>query len=185
MNVLTSTLVGMNELATTPSFAADDRQFVYAVARRIVRSPDDAEDCAQNALLLAYRHRDSFRGDSHYRTWLYRIATTTALGYLRQQRRGRLRFVANDGSVVDERPDPAPSAVATLEQAEDRAQVQAAIAELPPLYREVLVERADATEQEVATKLGITVGNVKIRSHRARKMLKDALVRLETHEAAV
>ena len=122
MNVLTTRLADMNELACKPTFAAGDRQFVYAVARRIVRSPDDAEDCAQNALLLAYRHRDAFRGDSHYRTWLYRIAATTALGHLRQQRRARLRLVANDtDATFDQRPDPAKSAVTCIEEAEDRA----------------------------------------------------------------
>lgn len=180
MNVLTVTLPVVNEFATTPRFASDDRQFVYAVARRIVGSPDDAEDCAQDALVLAYRHRDAFRGESHYRTWLYRIAATTALGHLRRARRARLRFVPNDNdSALLDPPDPATPVPARLEEAEDRALIREAIATLPPRYREVLLERADATEQEVAAKLGITVGNVKIRAHRARKLLRETLERAE------
>jgi len=181
MNVLRFMLDVMT--ASAPTFAPDDRQFVYAIARRIVGTAHDAEDCAQKALLLAYRHRATFRGDSHYRTWLYRIAATTALGFLRQQRRARLRLVADDTS-TDHRPDPTPSAIDQLAAAEDRARVHAAMAQLPTTYREILTERAVHSEQEVAAKLGITVGNVKIRAHRARKLLRDALVRIETREAA-
>jgi RNA polymerase sigma-70 factor (ECF subfamily) len=55
------------------TFTEQDRRFVYAVARRIVSDEDAANDVAQDAMLLAYRHRDRFRGDSRYRTWLYRI----------------------------------------------------------------------------------------------------------------
>jgi RNA polymerase sigma factor (sigma-70 family) len=72
------------------TFASDDRDFVCAIALRIVRDPADAEDVAQDALLRAYRYRTSFRGDSRYRSWLYRIATTTALGLLRRRKRAGL-----------------------------------------------------------------------------------------------
>src|SRR5512135_1123003 len=86
----------MNDLnvksSDTVKFGRDEREFVYAVARRIVNSPEAADDVTQDALLLAYRHRDAFRGDSRYRTWLYRIASTTALGFLRKRRRSRVTY---------------------------------------------------------------------------------------------
>ena len=65
-------------------FGPAERRFVYAVARRIVRDDADADDVAQDALLLAHRYLGAFRGDAGFRTWLYRIATTTALGHLRR-----------------------------------------------------------------------------------------------------
>jgi RNA polymerase sigma-70 factor, ECF subfamily len=167
------------------TFAREDRGFIYAIARRLVGSPDDADDVTQEALLLAFRHRDSFRGDSRYRTWLYRIAATTALGHLRRKRRARVTLVADDRAqhVFDQQVDLAKSPPMLLEDAENRAVVQRALVELAPAYREVLLARVDAGEQEVADMLGISVGNVKIRAHRARKQLRATIDRIEKSAA--
>lgn len=163
------------------TFAPDDRGYVYAIARRIIGSADDAEDVTQDALVFAYRNRHAFRGDSLYRTWLHRIAVTTALGHLRRQRRSRIDVLDadDDPSVFNRTADPAKSAEALITEAEDRAAVQRALAELPSSYRDVLLERAEATEPEVAKRLGISVANVKIRAHRARKQLRQALDQME------
>lgn len=167
------------------TFAPDERGYVYAVARRIVDSADDAEDVTQDALVLAYRNRNAFRGDSRYRTWLHRIAVTTALGYLRRQRRSRICVLDADDErgVLERSVDPSKSPVTLIAQAEDRATVQRALAELPVSYRHVLLERVDATEPEVAKRLGISVANVKIRAHRARKQLRETLHRMERSAA--
>lgn len=169
----------------TATFEASDRRFVYAVVRRIVGTAADADDVTQEALFLAYRHRDSFRGDSRYRTWLYRIASTTALGHLRRQRRSRLQLVGSDreAALLDRGADEAKSAEALIEEAEARAAVERALVELPDAYREVLLARIQASEGEVAARLGISVGNVKVRAHRARKQLKDAYERIERSAA--
>src|SRR6478672_10592855 len=137
----------MNVLTDKPSitFGAKDRQFVYSVARRIVRSDEDADDVAQEALLLAHRHISSFRGDSRLRTWLYRIAVTTALGHLRRTKRARLHVPVADIPL----PDPAKSPEAVVADAETDAIVREAVQELEPLYRDVLIARAYASEAEV------------------------------------
>jgi RNA polymerase sigma-70 factor (ECF subfamily) len=186
LDVLTVIMNGMNDFRTpmTPpdvTFGVEDRRFVYAVARRIVGREQDAEDVTQDALLLAYSHRDSFRGDSRYRTWLYRIAATTALGHLRKQRRSRLRLAETerDDPALVAGPDPAKSASVLIEEAEDRARLNQAIDQLAPAYRDVLLARAEATENEVANRLGLTVSNVKIRAHRARKQLRELLENME------
>lgn len=186
MNVLTFILTVMSDLNVLPStatkepvsFESTDRGFVYAIARRIVGSAEDAEDVTQEALLLAYRYRDSFRGTSRYRTWLYRIAATTALGHLRKQRRSRLRL-EGETSVIDDAIDPSKSSEALLVEAEEREIVRKALTELAPSYRKILLARAHDTEVEVAKQLGITVGNVKVRAHRARKQLKATLDRMQ------
>ncbi len=156
-------------------FGSDDRGFVYAVARRIVGSPEEADDVTQDTLLTAYRNRDAFRGEARYRTWLYRIAFTTALGHLRRRRRSRESLAANDEAAAGQMADATPSAEAQLIAAEQAAIVRTAVAELAPPYRDVLVARARATEPEVAERLGISLANVKVRAHRARKQLRDAL----------
>ncbi|HWN66866.1 MAG TPA: sigma factor, partial [Haliangium sp.] len=76
----------------SPRLGDQERNYVYAVAMKYVKDEDTAADIAQDALLLAHRHRGSFRGDSRYSTWLYRIAATTALMHLRRKRRRGLEL---------------------------------------------------------------------------------------------
>src|SRR5262249_1113111 len=65
----------------------ETRAYVKSVAMKYVRNETDAEDVTQDALLLAHRYRDSFRGESRFSTWLYRVTATAALMFLRRQRR--------------------------------------------------------------------------------------------------
>jgi RNA polymerase sigma-70 factor (ECF subfamily) len=163
-------------MADSVDFAPQHREFVFAVVRKFLDSAADADDVTQEALLLAYRHRDSFRGDSRYRTWLYRIAVTSALGFLRKRRRSRVNgFDAATQHLLEAMVDPAPSPEALLVDAEFHVQVERALRELQPTYREVLLARVDATESEIAARIGISVANVKIRTHRARKHLRATL----------
>jgi RNA polymerase sigma-70 factor (ECF subfamily) len=160
-----------NDKAVT--FGPADRGFVYAVARRIVTSDSDAEDVTQDALLLAYRHRDAFRGDARYRTWLYRIAATTALGFLRKRRRSRVSYTDQVAEQVGELSPEREAA-----SREELARLADAVDALPPGYRDVIALRAtEHREHEIAERLGISVGNVKIRTHRARARLREELAR--------
>ena len=77
-------------------FEGREREYVYAVAMKYLKDEDEAADVAQDAMLNAYRHRASFRGDSRFTTWLYRVAATTALMHLRKKRRARLAFPTPD-----------------------------------------------------------------------------------------
>lgn len=168
----------MNELNVysferRPRFDAEDRGFVYAVARRIVGTAEDAEDVTQDAMLLAYRHRDSFRGDARYRTWLHRIAATTALGFLRKRRRSR--EAPGEPLLATQLPDPRQSPEAELSDAQTRHRVLEAVATLEPKYRDVLLCQAAGAVTETASRLGISVSNVKVRAHRARKQLRPVL----------
>lgn len=154
-----------------------DRRFVCAIARRIV-GEQDAGDVAQETLLLAHRNRERFRGDASYRTWLYRIATTAALTHLRSQRRRRLdRTVSIDDAGPLPADDRRPTPEDELVQAEQAARVRAGVEALAPAYRDVLQLRflQDMSELEVADALAISVGNVKVRAHRARHALRGAL----------
>ncbi len=153
----------------------DDRDYVYAVARKIVRAPDAADDVTQDALLLAFRHRDSFRGDSRYRTWLYRIAYTTALDYLRKAQRSHARVAPAGEAAAIEVPDPARSPEALVRDAELANEARRAVDELPAMYRDILLARAELTEAEAAARLGITVANAKVRMHRARAQVRESL----------
>lgn len=169
----------VTDMADSVSFASEHRDFVFAVVRKFLDSAADADDATQEALLLAYRYRDQFRGESRYRTWLYRIAVTTALGFIRKRRRSRIAgFDAATHHLLEGMVDPAKTPDVLIEDAEHRARVEQALVELQPTYRDVLLARVDATEPEIAAAFGISVANVKIRTHRARKQLRATMDRL-------
>ncbi len=77
------------------------RSDVRAVALKYVRDEQDAEDVTQDAMLLAFRYQHSFRGESQFSTWLYRVTATAALMFLRTQRR-RAREVPSSHAHDDE-----------------------------------------------------------------------------------
>ena len=156
------------------ALTSDDRSFMYAVVRRIVACDDLAADATQDALLRAHRYRDQFRGDSAHRTWLYRIATTTALGHLRRRGRTREQLAVE---VPPEVPDPAPDPEHTAATRELVGRACDAIAALGPDQRAAFLLRVEEhTEPEIAAALGITIANVKIRTYRARQRLRQQLV---------
>lgn len=164
----------MNDL--TESNPRDERAFVYAVIRRILRSDDAASDATQDALLLVHRHRDQFRGDSAFRTWLYRVAVTTALGALRKARRSREQLAAGDEPIGGALHDPGPSPEQELAARELAAWATAELGTLGAIYRSVFELKAgDWGEREIADELHISVANVKIRAHRVRQHLRGAL----------
>lgn len=158
--------------ATPEPLTADDRAFVYAVARRIVHDPDTAHDVAQDALLLAFRHRAGFRGDSSVRTWLYRIAATAAFSHLRRER--RRRQIADAALRAEPPPVTAPDPGERLVSEETARELARHIDSLGARYREVLAMRIydEHNEQEAARALAISVSAVKLRTHRAKKALR-------------
>ena len=170
----------LNDIASTTQgpapLASADRAFVYAVVRRILRDEDAAADVTQDALLLAHRHRDQFRGESAHRTWLYRIAVTTALGHLRKQRRRREELMADGASPAGELADPRPSPEAAVAAGELAGAMAEALDGVSPGHRQVfLLRMGDWSETEIARRVGISVANVKIRTHRTRAQLREAL----------
>ena len=171
-------------LALSPNLSDRERQYVYSVAMKYLKDPDAAEDVAQDALLLAHRHRDGFRGDSQFSTWLYRVAATTALMYLRKQRR-RGREVPMPVRIDDERDapslldhrDPKSGPDAQVSAAEEVALIDHRLREMGPRYHRVFWMRfaEGYSESEIAERLGLHVATVKTRTHRARQAIRAAL----------
>jgi RNA polymerase sigma-70 factor (ECF subfamily) len=153
---------------------APELALAFAVARRIVKDEDAAADVAQEAMLLAHRFRTSFRGESHPHTWLYRIASTAALNWLRRNGREVARTVDTAAEIDPVDPSPSPEEQVATRQAVQRLMEQ--VDGLQSSYRDVLQLRAlDQSEAEVADRLGLSVATVKIRSYRGRKLLRESL----------
>jgi len=154
----------------------ETRAYVKSVAMKYVRNDTDAEDVTQDALLLAYRYRDSFRGDARYSTWLYRVTATAALMFLRKQRRTAREVpssgaVDNDGaSVIEAQPSAADLRGEVIARAE-LVHVADAVAALGVKYPAVFWKRygEGRTESEISRELGISVAAVKTRAFRGRQ----------------
>jgi RNA polymerase sigma-70 factor (ECF subfamily) len=144
----------------------------YTLAYRLTGSEEDARDVVQDAYLRAYRALPSFRGDAQVTTWLYRITANCAATHLGRRRRHQHEPLDLVVEAADPAPasDPADRAVAT----DLRTTLEAAIAELPPRLRAVLVLRDvyDLPHDAIAAELGISETAAKVRLHRARRALK-------------
>jgi RNA polymerase sigma-70 factor (ECF subfamily) len=164
------------EKAARPLIDDKMRAYVFSVAMKYVKDEDAAADVAQEALLLAHRHRDSFRGDSLYTTWLYRVTATSALMYLRRQRRLSREIPASAGpdeevaGWLDTRPDPRPAPDRRMSGDQLIARVRAGVAALGDKYVSIFWMRylEGYTESEIAEKLGLSLATVKTRAHRAK-----------------
>ena len=153
------------------------RAYVRSIAMKYVHNEHDAEDVTQDAMLLAYRYRDAFRGDSRYTTWLYRVTATAALMFLRKQRR-LSREIPSSGTGTDDEATPWLERVAapTDLRAEviaraDLGLVADAVSRLGAKYPAVFWKRygEGRTETEIAKELGVSVAAVKTRAFRARQ----------------
>jgi RNA polymerase sigma-70 factor (ECF subfamily) len=158
------------------------RAYVKSVALKYVRDEQDAEDVAQDAMLLAHRYRDSFRGESRYSTWLYRVTATAALMFLRKQRRIAREMPSStatdeEGTPLLERQAAETDTRADVIARDELDQVQAAVAALGAKYPAVFWKRygEGRTETEIASELGISVAAVKTRAFRGRQAALRAL----------
>ena len=154
---------------------------VYRLALRLMGNEADAADAAQDAFLKAYTSLSSFRGDSRFSVWLYRLTNNVCIDALRR-RRDTVPLETEDAQGEAEElplPDERWSPEALTERAEDVRMVRSAMAALSPEYREVLTLReiGGLSYEELSEALHLEVGTVRSRLNRARKKLADELTR--------
>lgn len=157
----------------------------YRTAYRLTGNAGDAEDLVQDASLLAWRGFRSFEAGTNFRAWFFRILTNAFYSRYRKARREGPAveleevpelYLWSQGSASgwnDVLRDPATALLARL----DAEEVNAAIAALPEEYRVVaaLYFMDDLPYQEIADMLGVPIGTVRSRLHRARRLLQRAL----------
>jgi RNA polymerase sigma-70 factor (ECF subfamily) len=135
---------------------------VFRLAFRFVRNESEAKEILQDTFLSIWRKLDTFKGDSLFSSWVYRVAANTALSHL-----------PSPGANWAKRPDE------QLQSDELRRHIQAAVDDLPELYRTVFLVRdvEGLSTEETAEVLGISVPSVKTRLHRARIALREAIAK--------
>lgn len=150
---------------------------MYAVALRICANREDAQDCLQDAMLRIYRSLGSFKGQSSFSTWVYRITTNTCLDELRRRKSRNAasldNLLENGWSPSDNDNVPEKYALAS----EQRRTIERAIAELPEDMRSAVVLRdvQGFSYDEIAEILEANIGTIKSRISRGREKLRHIL----------
>ena len=152
---------------------------VYHLALRMCGSAEDAGDIAQDAFLAAWRGLPSFRGESGFSTWLYRLVSNAAIDHLRRTRHQRGNVSLDDEELNLDAADPAPGPQESAEEEDLKSLVQDGLNLLGDDHRTVLVMREvqELSYEEISHTLGIDLGTVKSRLARARSALRKILLK--------
>jgi RNA polymerase sigma-70 factor, ECF subfamily len=154
-------------------------QRLYRVAVSILRNDAEAEDVMQDAYVRAYQHLGQFEGRARFSTWLTRITVHEALARMHRQYRQQSIDMASEmnNESTHELVSSAPSPEQQASSSELTGLLERAILHLPEGYRSVLVMRdlQGMDTSETAECLDTSEENVKVRLHRARKMLRREL----------
>jgi RNA polymerase sigma-70 factor, ECF subfamily len=157
---------GDEEAFSDLAFATADR--LFAVAQRILRDVDLAEDATQRAIVTIWRELPGLRDPDRFRAWSYRILVNACYGEARRERRWSAGLHVLGTNEVG--ADPSGPVV-------DRDQLERAFRRLPPEQRAVLVLQhyLDRSLPEIAEILAIPVGTVRSRIHYAKRAMRAAL----------
>lgn len=144
----------------------------YTLAFRMTGDADHANDIAQDSFIAAYEGLGRFRGTSKFSTWL----ATIVLNKCRDHGRARRETVDID-DIAERRSSGTPDPERIASANETAGVVQSALAELSPEYREVLILKhiEELEYEEIAAILGAGISALKVRAHRARERLREAL----------
>lgn len=154
---------------------------IFGIVYRIIGQYQEAEDVCQEVFIIVYEKLYQFDPTRKFSPWINRIAINTSISHIRKKK--KVITLAFDESMYNQYDVPYPiyyrddpeSVVAEKELAQE---IDAAIQALPDSYREVLIlrYRLDLSNQEIADTLGISRENVEVKTHRARKALRNILL---------
>ena len=155
---------------------------VYNLALKMTNNEEDALDISQEAFLKAYRQLDSFRGESKFSVWLYRMTYNLCIDFIRKRPKSNiisLSFEDESGEAQEfEIPDLRSLPEDSVYRKELRQTIAESINELGSKHREILVMReiTGMSYTEIAETLKVNEGTVKSRLARARESLANILV---------
>lgn len=155
---------------------------VYALVRRMVPDPEDARDLAQEAFVRAFKNLEQYDPERKFSSWLFRIANNLCIDHYRRRKLETVPLVRQHAGEEEETwdlPDAAANPAETFSDQERGRRLLAAVQALPPGYRMVILLRhqEDLAYEEIAETLGLPLGTVKARIHRAHRLLKEKLQR--------
>ncbi len=170
------------EVARYEALVAQYGRHVYAIAYRMTGNEADARDLAQEAFVRVWRALRRIDPGASLEGWLYRIVSNLFIDLVRRRPKARVQSldepIATDaGEMARERPDPTTDVERTVLEGTVDRRIQEALLALPADLRMVVV-LADVegyAYEEIASMLGVPLGTIKSRLHRARRALRDRL----------
>lgn len=153
---------------------------IVNLAYRMVGNRAEAEDLAQEAFLTAFKALSTFRADSKFSTWLYRIATNKCKDWLRVKRPGMGQQDVDIDETLDIHLAEEQTPERLLSQQQVAQELEQAIQRLPPLYREAFVLKhiEGLSYEEMEAILGVNSDTLKMRVYKGRLQLSRELVSL-------
>lgn len=177
-----ATLIHRAQKGDHAAFAAlvdEHQRYVYNLALRVVKDENEALDLAQETFVRAWTALPNFRGQSQFRTWLYRIVTNLCYNRLPNLRRS-LNDLGDD--VMEDIPEPQfNNPVSEFESNETRRHLHQAIDDLEANYKVLITLRYqyELSYDEIASTLNLPLGTVKTGIFRAKEQLRKSLARME------
>ena len=175
------------EMARFQYMMSDTKRRAYSMALQLTRNPSDAEDLVQDTYVKAWRGFDGYVQGRPFLNWLLRIMQRA---YLDSRRRDnpirkaeslQTGLVRQDGEII-ELPiiDDEPMPDQAMLREETRRELYVALNQLPEVYKDAIVmcDLESLSYSEIAEAQGTTVGTVRSRIHRGRRLLRDAMIRL-------
>ncbi|MBI3807089.1 MAG: sigma-70 family RNA polymerase sigma factor [Nitrospirae bacterium] len=154
---------------------------IVNLAYRMVGDRTEAEDLAQETFVAAFKSLPTFRAESKFSTWLYRIAANKCKDWLRAKRPGQSVRDVDVEDVLDDRVVEERTPERLLSQQQVAAQLDRAIQRLPPLYREAFVLKhiEGLSYEEMQEILNVNADTLKMRVYKGRLQLSRELVELK------
>jgi RNA polymerase sigma-70 factor, ECF subfamily len=178
-------LVARAQQGDLPAFEELVRKYqreIYNLAYRLVQDPEEAKDMAQQTFMQAYIHIREFRGQSQFRTWLFRIGINQCYNFFKSKKKFGDPVDSQELNLVDE-DNPQEGLIAR----EDKSRLYAALERLPVKQRAVLTLKIEQglSYKEISEQLGGTAGAARVNFCQAVKTLKKYLKTEEGHEVAM
>lgn len=151
------------------------KDMAFTIAVKIVRNREDAEEITQDSFVKAYQSLRSFKGESKFSTWLYRIVYNAAISHTRRQKH---EFTAIDENLIGNMTeDEIVENLDQLDREEQSMLVASAVDHLPPDESALvsLFYMQETSVEDISRITGLSVSNVKVKLHRIRKKLYDVM----------
>lgn len=147
------------------------QNMVYSLALKLMKKPEEAEELAQDTFIKAYQKIDSYEGKSKFSTWLYSITYNACISELRKR---RIEFASLDDRQISDQDEMKMHDYYRETKKEDQEKyLNLALAKLPE-DDQVLVTLyyyENQSMDEISIITGLTVSNIKVKIHRARKSM--------------
>ena len=171
-----------NEVSAYSTLVDKHKDMVFTVALRIVRSREDAEEIAQDVFIKAYQSLKSFKKESKFSTWLYRIVYNTAISKTRKR---HLNTTNLDYDVVENYSiDEIVEDVNSLDHDEQKIIINKVLEKLNPEERTLisLFYFKENSTEEISEIMSLSQANVKVKLHRIRKRLYKEVHQILTND---